>query len=136
MPKTIIQRTEKYSMQSDVPLRTPPCRTFSLVVLVSWTDVVHPRFLLFILWFWPQNGLLFVLLMSQYPLLDRSQGPKLTKNGAYLTTKGWVGLARPGNPEMPGFFGHSFPEQLALSWQESLLPKTMELLNVSSVPYY
>ena len=71
-------------------------------------------FFLFILWFWPQNCLLFVLLMSQYPLLDRSQGPKLTKDGAYLTTRGWVGLARPGNPEMPGFFGHSFPEQLVV----------------------
>ena len=92
MPKTIIQRPEKYSMQCDEPaLRTPPCRPFSLVVLVSWTDVVHPRFLLFILWFWPQNCLLFVLLMSQYPLLDRSQGPKLTKDGAYLTTR--TGLA-------------------------------------------
>ena len=103
-------------MLCDVLLRIPPCRTFSLVVLVSWTDVVHFGFLL--LKFWFQNCLLFVFLMSKYPLLDRSQGPKLTKDGAYLTTRDWVGLARPGNPEMPGFVGHSFPEQLALSWQK------------------
>ena len=54
-------------MQCDEPaLRTPPCRPFSLVVLVSWTDVVHPGFLWFILWFWPQNCLLFVFIMSKY----------------------------------------------------------------------
>ena len=102
-------------MQCDVPLRTPPCRTFSLVVLVSWTDVVHLGFLF-----------VYTLVLasklspfcSSHVTISTFRPITGTEVGAHLRTRGRVGLARPGNPEMPGFFGHSFPEQLALSWQK------------------